>query len=304
MKRIIYMFMAALILTAIFSINVVSLAWAQPQEATDTKQQQGEERQDNVPQGEKHTPQKGEEPHGRPKGEGPHTLPQPQNILQKKLARLTEQRKPYEVVLRGDRDGDSPHVTNITIDIYGFKDKKAPVTISPQQNAGYGPDLFVGDFLGNGTQQILLSIQSGGSGAFGYYYIYSFDGEKVSVLFDFENFGKENRYTAKYLDNYKVQVEGLGKRYLIDLSQRDKSYLNEIYNEDGTLKKPIDGNVSDLNALYPVYNNQTRRFDLLIYQRITGLYNADGLGYVITRQAYSSKGTFKNIFVQVGINGY
>jgi hypothetical protein len=85
------------------------------------------------------------------------------------------------------------------------------------------------------------------------------------------------------MDNYKVEIlsKKNNEKYIIDISSRDKAYLDEIYDENGKLKAPISGFVNPLSGLYPVDFDGNGVYELLAYQKIAGRYNADSLGYVL-----------------------
>lgn len=189
---------------------------------------------------------------------------------------------PDNVYLTGIKTPDSPFTQNITLIVIDGK-TGARTTVPLSENAGYDPTLFLGDFTGNGIADILVSINSGGSGAFMYHYVYSFLNNNPQLLFDFNVYNEQYQYDVIYQDNYRVNV--LSKinnlTYIIDISKRDPEYLNEIYNADGKLKKPITGFVNPLSGLYPVDFDYNGVYELLAYQKIAGLYNADALGYVV-----------------------
>jgi len=189
---------------------------------------------------------------------------------------------PNNVYLTGKRTPDSPFIQNITLVIQkGMFSGFTSVQLS--ENAGYNPRLFLGDFTGDGVEDILISIDSGGSGGIMYHYIYSFINNTVKLLFDFNAYNQKYNYEVMYKDNYKVEVisKENNKKYIIDISNRDTSYLNEIYEENGKLKKPINGFVNPLSGLYPVDFDSNGVYELLAYQKIAGRYNADSLGYIM-----------------------
>jgi hypothetical protein len=189
---------------------------------------------------------------------------------------------PDNVYLTGIRTPYSPFTENITLVI---QDGTTGVFTSIQlsENTGYNPTLFLGDFTGDGVDDILIGITTGGSGGIMYYYIYSFLKSTVHLLFDFNLFNEKYQYDVTYKDNYKVDIisKKNNERYIIDISNRDKAYLNEIYYENGKLKSPINGFVNPLSGLYPVDFDSDKVFELLAYQKIAGRYNADALGYVL-----------------------
>jgi len=107
--------------------------------------------------------------------------------------------------------GDTPYgdessfVKNISILIQDGK-TNAVYQINPKENAGYNPTLFIGDFTGDNENEILLSIDSGGSGGYAFYYIYSTLNNVSTVLFDYEIYNQEYTYKVTYQDNYQVAV--------------------------------------------------------------------------------------------------
>jgi hypothetical protein len=190
--------------------------------------------------------------------------------------------RPDNVYLTGTRTSGSPFIENITLIIQheitgGF------TRIPLSENAGYNPTLFLGDFTGDGVSDILVSITSGGSGGIMYHYIYSFTNNKVQLIFNFNLFNEIYQYDVTYKDNYKVEVISKinNEKYIIDISTREKEYLNEIYDDNGKLKSPISGFVNPLSGLYPVDFDGNKVYELLAYQKIAGRYNADALGYVL-----------------------
>ncbi len=216
---------------------------------------------------------------------------------------LSDQYK-SKVVLEGRQDKDSPYFTDILIHILD-KSGKTVVTIKPKENSGYGPDIKLLDFgVNQGMQQIYYAASTGGSGGFGYFYVYSVKDGKIKTLFDFEKFSAENVFKGRYVDGFKVEIRNTsnGEKYLLDMSLRPQEYKNEIWKKDGKLIAPREVDISGTNTVFPYYNFYARNFQLLIYQRITGLYGADGLGYVITQQAYGKNG-FETYFQGIEIFG-
>jgi hypothetical protein len=197
---------------------------------------------------------------------------------------------PDNVYLMGTTSPDSPFVQNITLVIQDGR-TGSPVRISPEENAGYNPTLFLGDFTGDRVDDILVSIASGGSGGFMYYYVYSALNNTINMLFDFNAFNETYRYDVIYRDNYKVEVlnKTLRITYIIDITYKGVQYLSEIYDSSGKLKAPIEGFVIGLSGLYPVDFDSNGVYELLGYQKIAGRYNADALGYILTSLKWSGR---------------
>ena len=189
---------------------------------------------------------------------------------------------PNNIYLTGIKTPDSPFIQNITLVIQeGMMGGLTSIPLS--DNVGYNPRLFLGDFTGDGVDDILISIDTGGSGGIMYHYIYSFINNTARLLFDFNVYNDKYKYEVTYKDNYKVEVISMqnNKKYIIDISNREVDYLNEIYYKDGKLKNPISGFVNPLSGLYPVDFDSNGVYELLAYQKIAGRYNADSLGYIM-----------------------
>lgn len=196
---------------------------------------------------------------------------------------------PDTVYLTGIKTPDSPFTQNITLHVQDGRTggvKSVPL----RENAGYNPAIFLGDFTGNGVEDILISIATGGSGGIMYHYIYSFVENNPQLLFDFNVYNQQYQYEVTYQDHYKVEVVSRvnNKKYLIDISLRDADYLNEIYDANGKLKSPITGFVNPLSGLYPVDFDSNKVYELLAYQKIAGRYNADSLGYVLNTLGWNN----------------
>ena len=189
---------------------------------------------------------------------------------------------PDNVYLTGIKTYDSQFIENITIKIQnGMTGEFTNITFS--DNAGYNPTIFLGDFTGNGVDDILVGINSGGSGGIMYYYIYSFINSKVQLLLDYNVYNDLYKYDVIYKDDYKVEVISKinNQKYIIDISNKGSDYLNEIYYANGKLKGTIKGFVNPLSGLYPVDFDSNKVYELLAYQKIAGRYNADSLGYIL-----------------------
>lgn len=156
-------------------------------------------------------------------------------------------------------------------------------TVMLQNNAGYNARLFLGDFNKDNILDILVSIDSGGSGGYGFFYIYSFKNNLLRELFNVDKYNQLSKFNVDYQDLYKVTVgsPSLDVLFTIDISYKGYDYLSQYYDKNGKLKQPLKGEVLALGALQPIVTNeQGAGYDLLALQRIIGQYNADTLGYV------------------------
>lgn len=181
--------------------------------------------------------------------------------------------KPY-----GD---ESPFVDNITLIIQCGRTQRF-TRVNLKNNAGYNPTIFLGNFTNDRAKEILITIDTGGSGGTIYSYVYSFLNNDLKKMFDSDKFNDEYEYSVTYRDNYKVDVisKNVGYVYTLDIEYKGKEYLSEIYDENGKLKEPIEGFVRPLGGLYPVDFNRDRILELYAVQGVSGRYGADGLGFV------------------------
>lgn len=181
-------------------------------------------------------------------------------------------------------DPSSPFLKRITLNIQdGLTRMVHTISLDESGDAGYNPTLFLGDFTEDGIMDILVTIDSGGSGAFTFDYVYSFINNQARQLFNFNQYNEQNQYSVMYLDHYKVKVQShaTNQLYLIDISNRSENYLSDIYYKDGTLKKPIQGMADGVSGFYPVDMNRDGTYEIQAYQKISGRYHADSFGYII-----------------------
>lgn len=206
-----------------------------------------------------------------------------------------------KVELFAEFENKGLYATNVYVAVSDAKTGAALTEIHPETNSGYSPAITLADFTGDGVKEIFLGMDSGGSGGFGYYYIYALSGDKTQTLFDYAE--QKNEYVANYADGYKVNVTFLPTEdvFTIDISDRGAEYLGVLYNSDGTLKKPVAAEVSAVNTVLPFFVNYDRRYNVLVMRRITGLYNADSFGYTQDFMSYED-GNFSTYFRTVAIN--
>ena len=205
------------------------------------------------------------------------------------------------IYLTGIMTPGSPFIQNITLLVQDGRSGEL-TSVSIRENAGYNPTIFLGDFTGNGVDDIFISITTGGSGGVMYHYIYSFVDNKAHLLFDFNVYNEQYQYEVTYQDYYKVEIVSKinNKKYIIDISTKGIEYLNEIYDENGKLKRPINGFVNPLSGLYPVDFDLNKRYELLAYQKIAGRYNADSLGFVLNTLSWlDNKFVLQNQYVAI-----
>lgn len=187
------------------------------------------------------------------------------------------------VYLYGNVDGPpSIYADNIALVIHEGVSNRS-TTVQFKNNAGYNARLFLGDFNQDHIPDIMVSIDTGGSGGYGIFYIYSFKNNHLSELFNSDQYNAAYTFQVNYADFYKVHIESHSpyRLFIMDISTKGSDYLSEFYDANGKLKKLVEGGVLALGAVNPIItNNKSYNFDLLAQQRIIGPTNADTLGYV------------------------
>lgn len=201
-------------------------------------------------------------------------------ILDQKAGDVTGDGVPDLVYLTGKKQPDSPYIRQITLHVTDGQTRQTTAVVLPQ-NSGYNPTIQLIDVNGDRVQDILIVIDSGGSGAFIYSYVYSYLNNQPQALFDSDSYNQYHKYSVQYLDGFRARATSFQPQatYIIDLTYKGRDYLSEIYTSSGQLKQPIQGDVNPLSGLYPVDFDRDGQFELMALQRITGRYNADGLGY-------------------------
>lgn len=207
--------------------------------------------------------------------------PTMQQIVACKMGDVTGDRFLDSVCLTATKTSSSIFLENITLVIRNGR-TQAVERFSLQENAGYNPTIWLGDFTGNRVLDILITIDSGGSGGIIFAYIFSSINGQMKEIFNSVDFSSKQKYSVDYANNYRANITSFNtkKIFTVDLQYKGQDYLSEIYNSDGTLKAPIEGWVDPISALYPIPFRRTGQYDLLAMQQIAGRYHADGLGYV------------------------
>ena len=207
----------------------------------------------------------------------------PNNIITEQKGNVTGSGTFDTVTLTGTPTKDSMFIQNISLSVQNGRTGRISNVTLPE-NQGYNPTIFLGDFTGNKTKDVLVQIDSGGSGAMTFDYIYSFSSKvnkEPQLLFNSDEYNNSYSYKVSYENYYLVNAESEHnkKLYIIDIAYKDKSYLKEIYHPNGTLKEPISGFVNPLSSLFPVDVDRDGIYELMAFQKIAGRFNADSLGY-------------------------
>lgn len=199
----------------------------------------------------------------------------------------TEGESPKKVVLTGvPFDNSSVYFTDIKIDV------ENSTTITPDVDSGYNADISAFDFLGLGNEQIFFAIGRGGSGGYGDFYVYDISNNELKTLFDSTKI--INNFSARYADNYKLEVLKNNKKYIeFDLCGRED--LAYMWDKNGVFAGDIKPSVNDVFLVQPTYNYITGNYTLIMWQKVVGNAEADIIGYIVTTLDLRQKLFDKNV---------
>lgn len=195
----------------------------------------------------------------------------------------------YTVRLLSARDGDSAFDRAL---ILAVEDADGTETLFDLGDiAGYEARFSVEKFAGKDKAELFLSMNSGGSGGYGCYYVVSFDGRSARVLYDSMRDALPSHVTGKFVDGYRciVRTHGEADGAVIDLSPRKSLYDREgVYNPaGGKLLKAVDIWCGSYGEMTPTKH---RGLDGTSALRGTvaysGLFHADRILTVTITQSY------------------
>lgn len=223
-------------------------------------------------------------------------------IIDVKEGNILDEFSTDKVILRGTYPYEnSAFAENLEIQIIP---EKGDVITKKIPYSGYFLKLFLEDFTLNGRDEIMVRGSFGGSGNFAIATIYEYIDNMLKEIFSQDMFDKKYKFKARYLDDYKVEItsDQLKRKYIIDISSKDKSVLDIIYNSDGTVKKGVVPYVSSINEAFPVNYVYRDNYNLLTQQRIIGVSNADTIGVMESFIDFKD-GDFKNFYSRATIMG-
>lgn len=157
---------------------------------------------------------------------------------------------------------DSPYYTDITLTLDDGRSFHPPVA------EGYAPTIAAFPFTASDRFQIFYAAATGGSGGFGYYFVFDVAESAVRTLFDATTL--PNPYTAQFSADRSVVVDRDGTAFL-------------TFAPLPTASEGSDGapDVSAVNFVAPSYLYPERRFRLCVYRKVTGVAQVDVYGYLI-----------------------
>ncbi|GAB6170148.1 hypothetical protein JCM1393_26080 [Clostridium carnis] len=219
-----------------------------------------------------------------------------ENIILSKGGNVKGGEKEAIIYLIGKKDGESESsiYKNLKIVISDGEDgKNTEVLIKNIE--GYNPKIYVVNFTDNEYKEILFTIENKNESEGIYSSVIGYDGSKFIEFFNSKNFEYDHSCKVIYDNFYKIKlIEENEKKYFIDISNKPKQNLNNIYTEKGKLKYKIEETVSKISGVYPMLSKNGDNFDLCITKDIIGQYNLGYFGKIIYILKYNSN-KFKEI---------
>lgn len=223
-------------------------------------------------------------------------------VLRKEVkgAQLTEERA-YTVRLYTKRDKGSPYDNALLLAI---RDEKSGETFSfkPAEVAGYEADFEIANFTSRGHAEIFLTMQSGGSGGYGFYYVVAFDGRAARFLYRSDSDPLPYRVSGSFRDGYRcfVKVDGTQWGEAIDVStQKDALVETGVYDgSTGKRLKAIELDADPFSAMRPVDTNGDGIHELRGISAYSAVFHANRICAVAFTQRYE-KGRWQLIDAKI-----
>ncbi|MBD0382083.1 hypothetical protein [Paenibacillus sedimenti] len=196
-------------------------------------------------------------------------------LLQTREIDVTGDGKLDTVSLVGTKmDSSSPYYAKLFIVVSGEGQNQVVIPLE----GGYGPQMMFCDFNGNKLPEIYVSAETGGSGGLSYYYLYSLKDNVPTAI----PLPDPLHVTATFKNNYvvKLKLKETGKSYKIDIKEKKADYDQFGVYKDGKVVKPIIVDVNPYGLLQPIDVERDGVCEFRGVQRITGIANADTIGYV------------------------
>ena len=152
---------------------------------------------------------------------------------------------------------------------------------------GYGAGVAAFDFKGEGYCQLFYYASSGGSGGFGYFYVFDCSEKDTATVFDYKKF--INEYSAKCNDGFVDVYSGNDLFVTYDIRQSGINCDDYVSYGDASVY------VTELNFLEPVFVYSQNHYRLNAWQNVIVGAQINVVGRIITTLVYDKE---KNAFVK------
>jgi hypothetical protein len=189
------------------------------------------------------------------------------------------------VDVTGDGKEDSITITGVPFEEGSLFLKEISMKIKTSEGesfhneleGGYEPTLAFKDFNHDGVKDVLVRVETGGSGGLSNYDLYSFKNSKQVDL----GIPEPLTIISQFEEGYKatIQIEETGKLYTFDLFDRKEKYDRLGLYHNGKLNEPMELMVLPYSTLKPVILHE-KQVGFKGVQRINGVGNVDTIGFV------------------------
>lgn len=208
-------------------------------------------------------------------------VPNQKSVIITKIGNVKGKREEDIIYLLGNVEGKGKNAvySNMQI-IVSDGENGSMIDINLRGIRGYNPKIALENFKIDKNKEILFTIEDKENNGYIIGEMYSIDSDKEVKIFDTGYYKRGEIYQVLYQDNYKVNLVDINTNinYLIDISKKDKAYLNNIYDSNGKLKKEIFGKVLPVSEISPINLSRNDKIDILSIQKIIGINENDILG--------------------------
>ena len=204
-------------------------------------------------------------------------------IIDIKNANITGNSCDENIILYGDYlHEDNNYVDSAKLIIKNEENgeiKECPISVG-----GYNLKIFTCHITSTKKEDILLYGETGGTGGYAIAIVYKYEDGELKEIFNGEHFSEKYCCVGKYLENKKIEIvcKYYEKKYILDICNINKRYLNEIYNRDGKVITNEDPTVSYINKINLIKTLDSDLMKLELYSRIIGVNNSNTLGVIKT----------------------
>ncbi len=146
---------------------------------------------------------------------------------------------------------------------------------------GYSPYIETFDF-GAEDKLLFCSSQTGGSGGYGNYRIYSIKKTSYKLLYDDKTNSKNSGFSAVFKPNGFMEITNLSYKHTLDvyLNYIDTEFYNLIFAPDGTVtgEQPY---VKEISFVAPALNSANGLYTLSTYRPVSAIAEVNRLGYIV-----------------------
>ena len=155
---------------------------------------------------------------------------------------------------------------------------------------GYAPRIEARNFVSPGRAEIFMSLDSGGSGGLGNYFVMELTRDRrLHYLFD-SGTNEAPQVIGSFMDEFRAEVSvvGAGVQSLVDLiSRRDEYEKQGVYAaRTGKLKNPVNLMGGGYSALTAIDSDNNGIDELRGVQQMSGTSHADRIASVVYTMAY------------------